>query len=189
MSRNIYMLPGAPEQEATPQGLVHAGDVLHCRVSGTTMFGRSWSRGESFRVDAADIAHSINKHGESFLDRELAKGVDGKLGLGEWPADAPTWTPGSVEHVEAKEAARKAAWAEPNPAVRLAALKRVEEEFGSTGSTSRTISAAATDPQERRAAEQRARLDADGPRAVSRYSPTRTPEEERSISASRGGRP
>jgi hypothetical protein len=168
MSRNVY-LPGAPAMEVTPGGLARAGDVVHVKVSGLSAFGRVWSRGDTFRLEPQDIAHSVNRHGESFIDRELAMGADGKLGLGEWPADVPTWTPGSVEHQEAREAARREAHARP-ASERYDALQRVRDEFGESTPTSRTLNRA-PDPTIRAAADQDERIRQNALRSVSRYTP------------------
>lgn len=174
MSRNVYMIPGTPGLAETPGGLARAGDVLHVRVSGTTMFGRSWSRGESFHLDADDIAHSVNRHGESFLDREL-RDPDGKLGIGPWPESEDVFIPGTPEFEEAAEAARREAHAMPTEQQRLDALQAVRKKFGAPTSTQHThLTYKNGTPTEQQAREQDLRIRQN---AVRNYGSAYTPAE------------
>jgi hypothetical protein len=152
---NVYLTGFTTELDATPQGLARAGDRLHFRISGVTAFGRSWSRGDEHTLTRADIGNTINRHGESWLDRELQRD-DGKVALGSWPEGEPKLLPGTPEHAEAREQARREAHARPL-SERSAALRAVRETYGKSAPTSSTINAA-PDPTIRAAAEQDARL-------------------------------
>lgn len=63
---------------------------------------------------------------------------------GPWPDGVPTFTPNSPEHVEAREAARRAAWRADTPQQAREALAEVERVFGRGPTTSRTVNAAPT---------------------------------------------
>lgn len=168
---NVYLTGFVIEREETPQGLARAGDVVHFRISGTTAFGRAWSRGEEHTLTPADIGNTINKHSESWLDRELAN-PDGKVALGPWPSDEPILLPGSVEFAEERERRRREAHAKLTVAERVDALAKVIEDFGQAGATSSTINRAA-DPTIRAATEQERRIRDAALRQVSKYAPAR----------------
>jgi hypothetical protein len=155
MSHVPYLTGFTTELEATPQGRAKAGDQIHFRVSGVTAFGRSWTRGEAHVLTRAGIGNTINRHGESWLDRELLRD-DGKVALGPWPDGEPKLLRGTPEHAEAREQARREAHARPL-SERSAALRAVKETYGDSMPTSSTINAA-PDPTIRAAAEQDARL-------------------------------
>lgn len=142
----------------TPKGVATVGDTVHVVVSGFTAFGNVWRRGQEIVLDESHIAGSLNRNGESWLDRELAN-PDGRVQLGCWPG-GPTWMPGTVEHDLARDTARAAAWAEPNPEVRVVALRSLDEQFGRPGATSRTIGAGSSNA--RQVEEQRARAATQG---------------------------
>lgn len=78
------------ETTSTPEGRASVGAVLHVNVSGFMFAGRVWSRGDEFTLTADMIESSLNRLGESSIDRELAR-PDGRIGAGAWPADLPTW--------------------------------------------------------------------------------------------------
>lgn len=159
-------------KSTTPKGLASAGDILHVNVAGFTALGRVFRRGEEFTLTEEDIASTIDRNGGSWIDSELAR-PDGRVGAGPWPEGAPRWTLGAPDWQEAREIARQAAWAEQDPAERARKRAEVELEFGAAPSTSRTIAAPLSSPQERAADEQRRRVDAEGVRVKTAYSPSR----------------
>lgn len=173
MSATVY-LPGTPELDATPQGLARAGDRIHFRISGTTAFGQSWSRGEERVLTAADIGSTINRHSESWLDREL-RTEGGKVGLGPWPEAEAVLLPGTPEFQEAAEAARREAHAMPTEQQRLDALQAVRQKFGPPASTQHThLTFKNGTPTEQQAREQDQRIRQN---AVRNYGSAYTPVE------------
>lgn len=82
-----------------------------------------------------------------------------RIAPGPFPDDASRWVHGSPGWAEAREVARKAAWAETDPTRREAARAAVEREFGPapTTSTSRDIPEHYTERQAREQAERIAR--------------------------------
>jgi hypothetical protein len=159
-------------KSTTPKGFASAGDILHVNVAGFTALGRVFRRGEEFTLSADDIASTLDTNGESWIDNELAR-PDGRVAAGPWPEGQPNWTFGSPDWAEAREIARQAAWAEGDPAERARKRAEVELQFGAAPSTSRTIAAPLSSPQERAADEQRRRMDAEGVRVKTTYSPSR----------------
>ncbi len=105
-------------------------------------------------------------------DAQLRKWGEVRIRPGAWPSGEPTWTPGTPEHAEAREAARRAAHAQPTAEARDAALREVQAIYGGMPTTSRTLNASTTSPEQRAAEEQRRRMDAAGPRQTTRYSPS-----------------
>ena len=154
----------------TPEGKLSAGDWISFRQA-VTAWGHVWPRGSSVQLTPDHIARTINRDGASWLDAVDTEGA--RIGRGQWPATEPRWTFGDPDWQEQREAARKRAWAILDPTERAAAREAVEREYGPAPSTSSTLSAPTSSPQERAAAEQRARLDAGGVRSRSDYSPSR----------------
>ena len=58
---------------------------------------------------------------------------------GSWPEHLPRIKPGTLDHDEAREVARRTAWNINNDADRLAALAAVKAQYGSAPVTSKTI--------------------------------------------------
>jgi len=117
---------------ATPLGTFREGDEIHFRTP-VSAWGYVHARGESVVLTADMIAQSINRLGESWLDR--ADGPDARIGRGPWPTDEhgeplPTWEYGSAEWELARQRASAEAWTEPNYTTRRAKLDAVERRFG-----------------------------------------------------------
>lgn len=91
-----------------------------------------------------------------------------RLRVGEAPSDLPRWVHGSPEWREAREQARQAAWREPDPDRRAAALREVHRRYGAAPVTSVTLNES-PDPSIAAAEAQRRRLDASGPKINSTY--------------------
>lgn len=106
-------------------------------------------------------------------EAQIARWGEVRIAPGAFPSDVLRWTPGSVEHAEAREGARRRAWAILDPAERAAAREAVERDYGPAAPTSRTLSAPTSSPEQRAANEQRRRLDAGGVHAVSNNAPGR----------------
>ncbi len=137
----------------TPEGRAAVGDLLHVTVSGYTFAGRVWTRGDEFTLTAAMIENSLNRLGESSIDREL-RHPDGRIVAGPWPG-GPTWTPGSPEQDLARERARQDALSLP-PRDRDAALREVRNIYG-TAPTSHTTRGPSDPALARAAHEERQR--------------------------------
>lgn len=152
----------------TPGGKLREGDWVHFTRT-ISAWGDLWLRGSSVQLSADHIARTIDTTGRSWLDEIDTEGA--RIGRGEWPAGEPTWVFGDPDWAEQREAARRRAWAILDPAERAAAREAVEREYGPAPSTSNTIANLTTSPEQRAAAEQRARLDAEGVRSRSNYSP------------------
>lgn len=161
--------------------VVQAGDEIHGLDSGGIILPRTTSafggqpglqlfRGDTVTVQSSWIEASRNGAGELTwpklvhdAEEQIRRWGRVRLAPGPFPADAERTEPGTAEHREAREQARQTAWKEPDPHRRAEALRRVLERFGPAETTSVTLSAA-PDPSIRQAEEQRARLDASGPR-------------------------
>lgn len=70
-----------------------------------------------------------------------------RIAPGDWPADLPTWTPGTREQEEAYDTARREAWGRPVGPERDAALTELRRVWGNGPSTSRTIQSTLGDDQ------------------------------------------
>lgn len=166
--------------------VVQAGDVVHCVDAGGVLLPRSTSvfggepgmqlfRGDTVTVRAEWIEASRDGSGAltwpSWVhdpDEQVRRWGRVRLAPGTFPADASRYERGTSDWAEAREQARRAAWAEPNAERRAAALAEVAREFGPPPVTS-TIVSTTPDPSIKRAAEQRAELDAGGVRLINRY--------------------
>lgn len=137
---------------------------------GALIAGAAYRRGDTLTLTAEQIESQRDRLGNSWADDvseagQLARWGEVRIGLGPWPEDTPKLLPGSVEHSEAREAARRAAHALQNPDTRLAALRAVEADFGPSPATSRTVGGP-SDPLLRKAAdEERARRRAEAAKA------------------------
>lgn len=153
---------------------VAAGDQIHAKVTGVTFaVGRGFTsashvtaRGETYTVTAALIDASRDAGGRSWLrhlvsdEAQLRRWNEVRFGIGPAP-EGMTAEPGTAEHREQREAARREAWGMPTAQARADALAAVESRFGPAPTTSTTISTS-PDPSIAAAAAQRARLDAGG---------------------------
>lgn len=84
-----------------------------------------------------------------------------RIAPGPFPADASRWTYGDPAWAEAREIARRAAWAETDPERQTAARAAVEREFGPAPTTS-TSNEIREHHTERRAREQAERISRGG---------------------------
>lgn len=161
----------AAESGAVP--LVKVGDVIHATATGLTISRTAslWgglpplllTRGDRIEVTAEMITADRDRHGRPGWtamvhdpDRQLRRWGKVLLAPGEPPADMMPWEPGTSEWAEAREAARKAAWSEPNPQRRAEALEDVQRVYGAAPTTSTIIATikgdAAYDAQQERIA-------------------------------------
>lgn len=154
----------------TPLGKLQTGDVVHFTTA-LPFGGDIRPRGTSITLTPQLIEGTIDRLGNSWLDEVDEPGS--RIGRGPWPTDEPRWVYGSPDWSEEREAARRRAWAVIDPEERAAARAEVERVYGPAEATSRTLSAPKSSPQERAAEEQRRRLDSEGARAKSSYSPQR----------------
>lgn len=157
---------------ATPERKLQAGDEIHF-LRAVLAWGEAFHRGASLVLTSDHIARTIDREGRSWLDAVDTDGA--RIGRGPWPAGEPTWVHGDPDWAEQREAARRRAWSIIDPTDRAAARQAVEAEYGPSAPTSRTLGAPTSSPDQRAAAEQRARLDAGGVRAASNYAPGRRP--------------
>jgi hypothetical protein len=151
------------------------GDTIHVLCGGVLVLGLALRRGHSLVLTEEDIAGTRDRLGDSWCDDlsdagQLARWGDIRFGFGPFPADLLPYVPGSRDHTEARERARKSAHRLADPQAKAEALAEVTRRFGDAP-TSTTINAAA-DPSASRADEQRRRLDAEGVRSRSTYVPT-----------------
>ena len=151
------------------------GDTIHVLCGGILAFGLALRRGHSLTLTGEQVASTIDLNGNSWLDDvsdagQLARWGDIRFGFGPFPADLLPWVPGSRDHTEARERARKAAHRLDDPQARAEALAEVARKFGAAP-TSRTTNEA-PNPSARIADDQRRRLDAAGVRVSSKYAPT-----------------
>ncbi|WP_144877532.1 hypothetical protein [Microbacterium sp. 1.5R] len=175
------------EQAASAPIPVRPADTFHCLMTGATIAtgqgllstAHITRAGENVVVTQAMIDASYSASGRSWMSlidnepAQLAKWGEVRFRMGRAPEDVQTWTQyGDSDWREQREAARQAAWAEPNPDRRAAALRAVHEKFGPAPVTSTTISTT-PDPSIKLAEVQRARLDAGGVRQVNNYEAVR----------------
>lgn len=137
----------------TPERKLQEGDTIYF-LRAVTGWGDIRHRGYERRLTAADIAATINREGVSWLDEIDAEGA--RIGRGPWPTGEPTWTYGGPDWEEAREGARRRAWVILDPAG-AAARQAVEDVYGPAPSTSNTLSAPNSSPEQRAAEEQRSR--------------------------------
>lgn len=162
---------------------VRAGDEIHVLKSGVTiptgqgfMSASHISRaGETIIVTAKMIAASYSASGRSWLAivnddaAQIERWGETRFRMGRAPEGAPTWgAVGDADWREAREQARKDAWAQPTAQARAEALAAVEKRFGPAPTTSVTLNTTA-DPSIKLAEEQQAALNAGGVKHVSHY--------------------
>lgn len=142
----IQQQDASPATEAASARLpVAPADVIWAKKTGVTFStgtgflssGHVTTAGESIVITSAIIDASYDRHGHSWLahlvsdDAQIAAWGELRFGLGPAPEDAPTWNRrGDADWVEQRSAAKAAAWSEPNPDARAAALAAVEQRFG-----------------------------------------------------------
>lgn len=93
-------------------------------------------------VSLTDTFIRLNAHWLWMLGNEQAQQDhwnEVRIKPGPWPEGLLTTVPGHRDHEIAREAARQAAWAEPDSATRALALREVERVYGRAPSTSTTI--------------------------------------------------
>jgi hypothetical protein len=128
------------------KNLPKPGDQLHFLVSGFSIprehVSEVSTRGQTVTVTQALLDASINRLGESWLEATEEE-QEARYGAVRWrrgpaPDDLESWTPGSVEHDEAREKARKLAFSIADPQAQAQALAEVYAKFGRR-STSKTL--------------------------------------------------
>ena len=154
----------APEPwEPTPGHLFHA---LRGGLPIPVGHGTTTQRAQTYEITPSLIEDSKDRFGSSWLDlidneaAQIDRWGSRYLAPGPAPAGMSTWEPGTPEHWEAREQARREAWAITSTRERIAALKSVEDLFGPAPTTSRTTNEwrPGHHPTERMAAEQQARF-------------------------------
>lgn len=171
------------EQAASAPIPVRPADTFHCLTTGATIAtgqgllstAHITKAGENIIVTQNMIDASYSASGRSWMAligddaAQLAKWGEVRFRLGRAPEDVQTWTQyGDSDWREQREQARQAAWAEPNPDRRAAALRAVHQKFGAAPTTSVTLNTTA-DPSVKLAEQQRARLDAGGVKLAWEY--------------------
>jgi hypothetical protein len=163
-----------PTEAASAAAVVKPGDVVHVLESGmtiprtTSLWGGApalqLTRGDVFTVTAEMIEASRDRNGRvtwpAMVHDEAAqvrRWGTVRLRPGNAPEGMQPWTYGSPDWAEARETARRAAWAEPNPERRAEALQHVTEVYGAAPTTSTTLNTART-PSEREAEVQAERI-------------------------------
>lgn len=157
------------DYSTTPLGKLKAGDYVSFTDAAMT-WGEVWPRGASVQLTPDLIRRTVGTDGRSWLDDVDDDGA--RIQRGRWPSGAASWRYGDPEWQEAREAARRRAWAILDPAERAAAREAVEREYGPAPSTTKTLNSA-PDPAARAASEQRQRLDGQGLQVRSSYAPNR----------------
>lgn len=146
------------------------GAVFHCLHSGAPSISTGAfaplqpRRAQSIEITAAMLDASRDRLGHSWLSiiaddtAQLRRWGVVYFAPGAAPADLTSWEPGSPEHHEAREEARRAAWAIPSTRERIEALREVERVYGAAPTTSRTTQTYTEHPTERAAREQAQRF-------------------------------
>lgn len=163
---------------------VRPGDEIHVLKSGIPIpTGAGFmsashisQAGETICITEKMIAASYSASGRSWLAiidddaAQVERWNEVRFRPGRAPEGAPTWgVVGDADWREAREQARKDAWAMPTAQARAEALAAVESRFGPPPTTSVTLNTT-PDPSIKLAAEQQAALDAGGVRHTSHYS-------------------
>lgn len=166
-------------ETASAPRIPSAGETLHVLRSGLTvslgggslMSGRAvvLERGQTFTVTSAMIEAARDRHGSldgSWLgvvyddDAQRARYGAVIVRPGPAPADLRPWEYGSPEWFNARDTARRRAYALPSEAERREALAAVERDYGPAGSTSKTTATyrPGSHPTERAAVAQAERV-------------------------------
>lgn len=138
---------------------VKPGDTIHALKTGVTFAtGQGFisashvSRaGENYVVTQKIIDASYSNSGRSWLahlvsdEAQIAAWGEVRFGLGQAPADAPTWNVrGDADWTQQRDLARSEAWNQPTLEGRNAALAAMNKRFGPAPST--TTYSRYTDP-------------------------------------------
>lgn len=167
----------ADETTASAGRIPSPGDTLHCLRSGLTislgggslMSGRAvvLERGQTFTVTSEMIAATRDRHGSldgSWLSLvydepgQIARYGAVTVRPGPAPADLRPWEYGTPDWHNARDAARRRAYALPSEAERADALAEVERIYGPARSTSATTATYREHHTERAAREQADRV-------------------------------
>jgi hypothetical protein len=138
--------------------IIHFLETLTVAV-GTSAMGSSrvFSHGDELEVTHQVRAASRDRNGDSWLSwldegqDEYVRGGRVLCRRGRWPEDQLRLVPGSFEWEDARRRAIAEALSVKDPTERRAARQRVDERFGPSVPTSRTL--AEVGPQDGRAAE------------------------------------
>jgi len=107
---------------------------VHAVESGITIAGFVLKRGESITLTAAQVADTVDRDGNSFLDLsdddQLARWGSVKFGQGPAPEGMAAWQDDSLARSDAREAARADALRIVDRGERIAALKAIDDKFG-----------------------------------------------------------
>lgn len=167
--------------------IVQPGDVVHAVSTGLSIHRNSslWggtppltlTRGDSFVVTEEMIEAAKDRHGRpgwpslvNDPERQLARWGRIHLAPGPTPEGMRPWTHGDADWAEQREQARQAAWKEPGPERRAAALQRVTEIYGPAPTTSSVHAIYKTD---RAHDEQQARIAASAASGTPNMGPSR----------------
>ena len=146
----------ATTNETTPSP-VEIGTVFHAVHSGLTIglrpeYGVVAERRDEFTVTPGMLAaarHADGTYGWLDLldneDAQIARWGKVMIRRGPTPDDLTRWEPGTTEAREAREAARKAAWALPDDEARRKALEHVDAAYGPPPTTSTSLAHYADD--------------------------------------------
>jgi hypothetical protein len=181
-------LAGADEADhETVVRLPVPGDQVHFLVAGRTIptaLPNEWigpgniitTRAQTITITSRLIEAATDRFGGPgwvrFIHDEagqLAQYGEVWVRAGAAPESLEPWTVGSPEWENAREVARRAAWAEADPERRAAARAAVQAKYGPASVTS-TILNAAENPSIRQAREQQERLAARGVQHVNNAS-------------------
>jgi hypothetical protein len=122
---------------------IHFRGALNVRLDENVAHGFLY--GDELVLTDRMVELSRDRNGSSHFDliddegAQIAHFGEVKFAAGPFPADLPRYVAGSIEEAEAREVARVAAWAVPNPDERRAALLKVEVDYGKATSTSKTL--------------------------------------------------
>jgi hypothetical protein len=154
--------------------VVQAGDVIHCTDTHGIVLPRSVGafrepgiqlfRGDTVTVLAEWLEASRDRHGQlgwpawvHDADEQVRRFGHVRLAPGPAPLGMEKWLPGDSTWREERETARRAAWGEPDPARRSAALAEVQRRYGD-GPVTSTITRVERTPSERQAEAQAERI-------------------------------
>ncbi|MFG6502512.1 hypothetical protein [Microbacterium sp. P05] len=186
-ARERLAIMQAQDTETVSGHSIQPGDWIHSLDEGGISIVRSTSiygsasvvlyRGDEIQVDQAMLDASKDRFGNltwpalvGDANGQIEKWGSVRLRAGRAPRDLAPWVHGSTLWVEAREIARKAAWAEPNPERRAHALRRVQEVYGAGPVTSVITSVIKAD---RAFEEQQARISESAATGVSNIGPSR----------------
>lgn len=125
---------------------LHTGTMFHTRVHGIAI-AKIANRGDEITVSEDLLELNRDRYGQLPPWLALAKDPEAQLrvfgfeavGTGPWPDLLSKTIPGTVEHDEAREEARRVAWTIQDDRKRQAALDEVEDAFGPMSTTSTVL--------------------------------------------------